>query len=107
MNVYHKVLNEVKKINNSVEDLKEKVTILENNNSDTMNVPSEDRGKKEIENKELENYIDTLEEKFTDLKDDNIKINDKVMKINEDLEMVKKQINDLVVIIESLMKINK
>jgi len=97
MNVYNKVIIQLQNHNKSIEELNLKIANLDENkindqvskcinerinNIPKINLPTEDRGN----SKDFTNEI---------------------KEIKDDIIMIKKQIGDLVVIIESLMKMNK
>lgn len=92
MNVYNKVLIELKNQNKSIEELNLKIANL-----------NEDKINEKIVKCINENFNKIPNEDKSNSKDFTNEIED----IKDDINTIKKQIENLVVIIESLMKINK
>ena len=95
MNVYHKILNQLSTQNKTIEEIQLKIKELDPKN-DNLNEHID----KYIESKFINKLPSEDSGKNKDFSKD-------IKEIKDDITMIKKQISDLVVIIESLMKLNK
>ena len=105
MNVYHRVLNELNNQNKLIEDIKVRLENLEDGKSTDLEAnidKTEDRGKYN-----LEQDVKQLDEKINETNKKVDIMNQKFDKIFQETNTLKTQIEDLVAIIESIMKINK
>jgi hypothetical protein len=95
MNVYHKILNQLSTQNETIEELQLKINNLKITPDNNLN-------------EQIEKIIDNKLDKLPT--EDSCKSKDftnEIKEIKDDITMIKNQIGDLVVIIESLMKMNK